>query len=64
MSLETIVLQPDAALLMCAVCASDRSGGQIALFVIITSFITMALANRAYKKYIKKNQKITKNFKI
>ena len=64
MSLETIVLQPDAALLMCAVCTSDRSGGQIALFVIITSFITLALANRAYKKYIKKNQKITKNFKI
>ena len=64
MGLETVILQPVAVLLMCAVCASDRSGGQIALFVIITSFIAIALANWVYKKYLKKNQKITKNFKI
>ena len=58
MNLETIVFQPESIITMCAVCASDRSGGQIALFIIITSFISLALLNWAYKKYIHTEQVI------
>ena len=55
MILEIIKFQPDTLLSMCAVCVSDRSGAQIALFVIISSFVFLGLANWAYKKYIKNN---------
>lgn len=63
MNLETIVFQPETLIKMCAVCASDRSGGQIALFIIIISFISLAFFNWAYKKYLKKNPKFIKLFK-
>ena len=64
MELQIIEFTPNAVSLMCAVCASDRSGGQIALFIIITSFLSLGLANWAYKKYIKNNSKLLKKFKI
>jgi len=64
MELQIIEFIPNKILFMCAVCASDRSGGQIALFIIITSFICLGLANWAYKKYIKNNSKFLKKFKI
>tara|TARA_B100000427_G_C15496502_1_gene590045 strand:- start:240 stop:434 length:195 start_codon:yes stop_codon:yes gene_type:complete len=64
MILEAITIQEKTRLLMCAVCVSDRSGGQIALLVIISSFIFLGLANLLYKKYLKKNPKFTKKFKI
>ena len=37
MILEAIKIQPDTLLSMCAVCVSDRSGGRIALLIIIRS---------------------------
>tara|TARA_B110000196_G_C20503588_1_gene367891 strand:+ start:76 stop:270 length:195 start_codon:yes stop_codon:yes gene_type:complete len=64
MKTETVTFSQDAINLMCAVCASDRSGGQIALFIIITSFVSLGLANWAYKKYLKNNPKFNKKFKI
>jgi hypothetical protein len=39
MILEAIKIQPDTLLSMCAVCVSDRSGGRIALLIIISSLI-------------------------
>ncbi len=41
----------------CAVCISDTSGGQIALLVIVTSFVVLGLLNSTWKKYFKKGQK-------
>ena len=35
-----------------------------ALFVIISSFVFLGLANWAYKKYIKNNPKFLKKFKL
>ena len=64
MEMQIVEFIPNTVSLMCAVCASDRSGGQIALFIIITSFISLGLANWAYKKYIKNNPKFLKKFKI
>jgi len=42
---------------LCAVCISDRSGGQIALMVILLSFAALGLMNWSWKKYFKKRQK-------
>ena len=51
MILKTLTLQPEAIISMCAVCISDRSGGQIALLIIVSSLIFLAIANWAWKKY-------------
>ena len=42
---------------LCAVCISDTSGGQAALFVILLSFVVLGLLNLTWKKYFKKGQK-------
>ena len=44
--------------------AVSYSGAQIALFIIVSSFIFLGLANWAYKKYIKNNPKFLKKFKL
>ena len=41
---------------LCAVCISDRSGGQIALMIILLSFSVLGLMNWSWKKYFKKRQ--------
>ena len=64
MILETVKFQTDTLLSMCAVCVSERSGAQIALFIIVFSFIFLGFANCAYKKYIKNNPKFLKKFKL
>tara|TARA_Y100001970_G_scaffold245036_1_gene311733 strand:+ start:1852 stop:2025 length:174 start_codon:yes stop_codon:yes gene_type:complete len=42
---------------MCAVCVSDTSGGQIALFVIVISFIFLGLLRVSWNKNFKKAKK-------
>ena len=42
---------------LCAVCISDTSGGQIALLIIVLSFVVLGLLNLTWKKYFKKDQK-------
>ena len=59
MVLKTLTLQPDAINSMCAVCISDRSGGQIALLIIVSSLIFLAIANWAWKKYFKNTKEIS-----
>jgi len=41
-------------LAMCAVCISETSGGQLALLIIVLSFILLGLLNSSWKKYFKK----------
>jgi len=53
MMVETLTIEQNALIEMCAVCVSDRSGAQIAIFVLITSFILLGVANWAWKKYFK-----------
>ena len=59
MILKTLTLQPDAIISMCAVCISDRSGGQIALLIIVSSLIFLAIINWAWKKYFKNTKEIS-----
>ena len=44
---------------MCAVCISETSGGQSALLIIVLSFILLGLLNSSWKKYFKKEQKLS-----
>ena len=59
MILKTLTLQPDAIISMCAVCISDRSGGQIALLIIVSSLIFLGVANWVWKKYFKNTSEIS-----
>ena len=52
MILQTLTFQPDVLVSLCAVCISDNSGGKIALLIIVSALILLAIANWAWKKYI------------
>ena len=55
---ETLIFQPEKLISLCAVCISERNGGQIALLIIISSLIVLGAGNWAWKKYFsKKNQR-------
>ncbi len=51
MILPVLTLQNEELVRMCAVCISDRSGGQIALLIIISALILLALGNWTWKKH-------------
>tara|TARA_Y100000816_G_C25892083_1_gene465393 strand:+ start:598 stop:771 length:174 start_codon:yes stop_codon:yes gene_type:complete len=55
----TLNILSSETLKMCAVCISETSGGQIALLVIVLSFIFLGLLNLSWKKYFKKGQKLS-----
>ena len=58
MILQTLTVQPEKLVSLCAVCISDRNGGQIALLIIISSLIVLGAGNWAWKKYFSnKNQR-------
>ena len=51
MILQTLIVQPEKLVSLCAVCVSDRNGGQIALLIIILSLVLLGVANWVWKKY-------------
>ena len=51
MILQTLIPQPEKLVSLCAVCVSDRNGGQIALLIIISSLVLLGITNWAWKKY-------------
>jgi len=51
MILQTLTLQPEKLVSLCAVCISDSNGGQIALLIIILSLVLLGVANWVWKKY-------------
>ena len=51
MVLPVIAVQKETLISLCAVCISDRSGGQIALLIIISALILLGIGNWAWKKY-------------
>ena len=52
MILKTFTIQPDTVLQLCTVCVTDNNGGKIALSIIVSGLILLAIGNWAYKKYI------------
>ncbi len=58
MIFQTLIFQPEKLISLCAICISDRNGGQIALLIIIFSLIVLGVGNWAWKKYFSnKNQR-------
>ena len=51
MILQTLIVQPEKLVSLCAFCISDRNGWQIALLIIILSLVLLGVANWAWKKY-------------
>jgi len=51
MILPELTLLNEELIRMCAVCISDRSGGQIALLIIVSALILLALGNWTWKKH-------------
>ena len=56
---ETLIFQPEKLISLCAVCITDRNGGQIALLIIISSLIALAAGNWAWKKYFSNKKEIS-----
>ena len=55
---ETLIFQPEKLISLCAICISDRNGGQIALLIIVSSLILLAIGNWAFKKrFLNKKQR-------
>ena len=59
MILKTLLFQPDSVLELCTVCITDNSGGKIALTIIISALILLAVANWAWKKYFSNKKEIS-----
>tara|TARA_B100001996_G_scaffold376765_1_gene358439 strand:- start:2477 stop:2665 length:189 start_codon:yes stop_codon:yes gene_type:complete len=58
MVLPILTLQKEELISLCAVCVSDRNGGQIALLIIVSSLILLAIGNWAFKKrFLNKKQR-------
>jgi len=51
MILQTLTIQPEKLVYLCTVCITDRSGGQIALLIIISSLVLLGVGNWVWKKY-------------
>ena len=51
MILQTLTFQSEKLVSLCAVCISDRNGGQIALLIIISSLVLLGVANWVWRKY-------------
>ncbi len=52
MNLPILSLQNEKILSLCAVCVSDRNGGQIALLIIVSTLILLGIGNWIWKKHL------------
>ena len=59
MILQTLTFQPDTWVSLCAVCISDNSGGKIALLIIVSALILLAIANLGLNKYFTNKKEIS-----
>ena len=50
MNLSILTLQNEKIVSLCAVCVSDRNGGQIALLIIVSTLILLGVGNWIWKK--------------
>ena len=59
MILQTLIIQPDAVVSLCAVCLNDNNGGKVALLIIILSLVLLGLINWAWKKYFTNKKEVS-----
>ena len=51
MILKTLTLEKNTVNYLCTVCITDNNGGKIALTIIVSSLVLLAVGNWAWKKY-------------
>ena len=51
MNLPVLTIQNNELVSLCAVCVTDRNGGQIALLIIVSALILLGVGNWAWKKH-------------
>ena len=59
MVLKTLTLNSNEVTQLCTVCITDNNGGKIALTIIISSLILLAVGNWAWKKYFSNKKEIS-----
>jgi len=57
--METLIIKPVIVNYLCTVCVSDNNGAKIALSIIISSLLLLALGNWAWKKYFSNKKQIS-----
>ena len=60
MILPVLTTQNEKIVSLCAVCVSDRSGGQIALLIIVSSLILLGIGNWLWKKHFLNKKQYSK----
>ena len=56
---NNLIIQSDTVNYLCTVCVSDNNGAKIALTIIISSLVVLALGNWAWKKYFVDKKEVT-----
>ena len=59
MILKILTPQSDTVISLCAVCITDNNGGKIALTIIISALILLAVGNWVWKKYFANKKEIS-----
>ena len=59
MILKTLTLEKNTVNYLCTVCITDNNGGKIALTIIVSSLVLLAVGNWAWKKYFSNKKKIS-----
>ena len=59
MVLKTLTFQSNKVHYLCTVCITDNNGGKIALTVIISALVLLAVGNWAWKKYFSNKKEIS-----
>tara|TARA_Y100000741_G_C18004546_1_gene457543 strand:- start:365 stop:553 length:189 start_codon:yes stop_codon:yes gene_type:complete len=59
MILNALSIQPNKVQYLCTVCVTDNNGGKIALTIIVSTLVLLALGNWAWKKYFSNKKEIS-----
>ena len=59
MILKTLTLEKNTVNYLCTVCITDNNGGKIALSIIISALVLLAVGNWAWKKYFSNKKEIS-----
>tara|TARA_B100000029_G_C17384747_1_gene891121 strand:+ start:381 stop:569 length:189 start_codon:yes stop_codon:yes gene_type:complete len=59
MNIKTLIPQSNEVLNLCTVCITDNNGGKIALTIIISALLFLAVGNWLWKKYFSSKKDIS-----
>ncbi len=59
MIIKTLIPEQNEVLNLCTVCITDNNGGKIALTIIISALVFLAVGNWLWKKYFSSKKEIS-----